>query len=124
MPLRYGSIERSSTCSNPHQDNVERNPTSLDVGGISTLVNESLSEQAFSEFFLDYPYNIRYNITMNSRLEIRLDKDLHEFLKRYAKANHKSVTQVLVDYAINLRKRHGKNFSVQDLSSEGTGENA
>jgi len=51
---------------------------------------------------------------MKTKLTFLLDKELHEFVKQFAKQNHKSVTQVLVDYIFDLQKqakekRHAKN---------------
>ena len=42
---------------------------------------------------------------MKSKITFILDKELHDFLKQYAKQNHRSVTQVLVDYIFNLFKK-------------------
>jgi len=45
---------------------------------------------------------------MESKITFRLDKELHDFLKQYAKQNHRSVTQVLVDFIFNLQKKEQK----------------
>jgi predicted transcriptional regulator len=42
---------------------------------------------------------------MKSKITFILDKELHDFLKQYAKQNHRSVTQVLVDYIFSLFKK-------------------
>lgn len=42
---------------------------------------------------------------MKTKLTFLLDKELHDFLKQYAKRNHESVTQVLVNYIFNLQKQ-------------------
>lgn len=78
-------------------------------------------------FWVDFPYQVRYHIAMkspDSRLEIRIDKDLHDFVKRYASSRHKSVTQVVRDYFVQLRRKHGKDPQIQDLSDQRTDKNA
>jgi len=42
---------------------------------------------------------------MKAKLTFLLDKELHDFVKQYAKQNHKSVTQILVDYIFSLQKQ-------------------
>ena len=42
---------------------------------------------------------------MKTKMLLRLDKELYDFLKQYAKQDHRSATQVLVDYIFNLQKK-------------------
>ena len=52
---------------------------------------------------------------MKTQLTFLLDKDLHDFVKQYAKQNHKSVTQVLVDYIFDLQKKHEEKQNAKNL---------
>jgi len=45
---------------------------------------------------------------MKSKITFILDKELHDFLRQYAKQNHRSVTQVLVDSIFNPQKKEQK----------------
>ena len=42
---------------------------------------------------------------MKRFLTIRIDEELYDFLKRYAKQNHTTLTGLITQYAVRLRKR-------------------
>ena len=46
---------------------------------------------------------------MKPKITFHLDKELCDFLKQYAKQNHRSVTQLLVDYIFDLQKKEKQN---------------
>ena len=41
---------------------------------------------------------------MKTKVTFLLDKDLHQVIKMYAKQQHRSVTQVFVDFILSLQK--------------------
>ena len=43
---------------------------------------------------------------MKTRIDIRIDKDLKDFLQRYAEANHSTISRILIDYIVRLKKNH------------------
>ena len=58
---------------------------------------------------------------MKTTLNLRIDKDLHDFLKRYAKENHTTVTGVITQYAFYLQKRsrkHDNDLPVSNLPDD------
>ncbi len=42
---------------------------------------------------------------MKRFLTIRIDEELYDFLKRYAKQNHTTLTGLITQYAVRLRKQ-------------------
>ena len=106
-------------------DKASRKPTDLSVGGIEAPVNESENERVFSCLFtLKSTHVIRYNKAMKTRIDIRIDPELKDFLTAYAKANYTTVSRIFVDYAARLKKQHGKNISISNLSNQSTDPNA
>jgi hypothetical protein len=67
--------------------------------------NEMEIQSGMNAFFLDIAVKELYNIGMKTKLTFLLDKELHDFVKQYAKQNHKSVTKVLVDFIFDLQKK-------------------
>ena len=61
---------------------------------------------------------------MKTRIDIRIDPELKDFLTAYAKANYTTVSRIFVDYVVGLKKRHGKNISISNLSNTSTGQHA
>jgi uncharacterized protein (DUF1778 family) len=61
-------------------------------------------------------------ISVKTRIDIRIDKDLKDFLERYAKENHTTITQILIRYIVGLNKRYGHDLSVPNLSDSETRE--
>ena len=61
---------------------------------------------------------------MKTRIDIRIDPELKDFLTAYAKANYTTVSRIFVDYAARLKKQHGKNISISNLSNQSTDPNA
>ena len=59
-------------------------------------------------FSLIMPYSYCIIYDMKSKITFILDKERHDFLKQYAKQNHRSVTQVLVDSIFSLQKKEQK----------------
>jgi len=64
---------------------------------------------SIGNFSLDISVKIPYNIRMKPKITFHLDKELCDFLKQYAKQNHRSVTQLLVDYIFDLQKKEKQN---------------
>ena len=52
---------------------------------------------------------MQYGYVMKVPLTIRVDRDLRDFLTRYAKENHTTVTAVITRYVLNLKKRTQRN---------------
>ena len=57
---------------------------------------------------------------MKTRIDLRIDVDLKDFMQSYAKHNHTTVSRILIDYMVRLKKRRGKSVSVPHLSDEET----
>ena len=61
---------------------------------------------------------------MKTVINFRVDKELKNFLHRYAKANHSTISRILTDYIVRLKKNHAKNLEVSDIPNERTEKNA
>jgi uncharacterized protein (DUF1778 family) len=57
---------------------------------------------------------------MKTRIDLRVDKDLKDFIQAYARDNHTTVSHILIDYMVRLKKRHAKSLSVPNLSDAET----
>ena len=57
---------------------------------------------------------------MKTRIDLRIDTELKEFLQVYAKTNHTTVSRILIDYIVRLKKRHAKDLSVSHLPNDET----
>ena len=53
---------------------------------------------------------------MKTRIDIRIDPELKDFLVLYAKTNHTTISRILIDYIVQLKKKHAKDLPVQNLS--------
>lgn len=63
-------------------------------------------------------------VCMKTRIDIRIDAELKGFLQHYAGANHTTITQILTQYIVGLKKRHGNDLSVSNLSDKRTNKDA
>jgi chromosome condensin MukBEF complex kleisin-like MukF subunit len=53
---------------------------------------------------------------MKTVVNFRIDKELKDFLARYAQSKHSTISRILTDYIVRLKKNHAKDIAVQDLS--------
>ena len=57
---------------------------------------------------------------MKTRIDLRIDTELKEFLQTYAKVNHTTVSRILIDYIVRLKKRYAKDLSISNLPNDKT----
>lgn len=60
---------------------------------------------------------------MKTTLNLRIDVDLKQFLVGYAKVNRMSITQVITQHLLNLKRHHAKDLQISNLSDESTTKN-
>jgi len=61
---------------------------------------------------------------MKNRVDIRIDQELKDFIAFYAKANHTTISRILIDYIVTLKKKYTKDLAIPNLPSESTGRDA